>query len=266
MVEGVLEVVPGGGEGGAAGQGQVVAGLQVERSLEGPLRLGVAGGVALGAGLFHVAEAEGGPAGEVLRLGAQVGLEGGDAGVEVGGREEAGGHGGGGRGDTPAVVVACRADRHGAGGEGDGEEGGASREVESAAAPAGRGRTAYGGDPAGLLAPDDTGRRRECGSVLPLAVGRPRVILLLPRRPDAPHRGGALVGALAGPRQRGAPWRGRQVGDIPDVVVPLGLVVVRARGHALSSITLLWTGLVAWGGAARAVGASPAGRAGRGAG
>ncbi|MGJ5762016.1 hypothetical protein [Streptomyces galbus] len=76
--QGAPEVVPGGGEGGQAGERLVVVGAQGEGGVERLAGLRVPGRVALGAGLLDVGEPEGGPTAEVLRLGAQVGLERGD--------------------------------------------------------------------------------------------------------------------------------------------------------------------------------------------
>lgn len=72
--QGFLELVPGGGERGAALEGVLVVGRDLQRPLEGGLRLRVPGRVALRPGLLDVRQPERRPPVEVLGLRPQMSL------------------------------------------------------------------------------------------------------------------------------------------------------------------------------------------------
>ena len=102
--EGVGEVVAGGGDRGAGGEGgEVLVRLDLERPGRGVVGLLVVGGVAGEAGLLDVRDREVGPGHVVLRQAAQGVLQRGDAGLEVlAGVRHDPGHGRGGRRRTTA--------------------------------------------------------------------------------------------------------------------------------------------------------------------
>src|SRR5690606_14079780 len=89
--QGTREVVPGGGERGASGQGRFVAGGEGERAGEGPFGPRIVRGVARGPRLLDVGEAQGGPRAVVPWLGPQMSPEGTDPRVEVAPGEQSGG-------------------------------------------------------------------------------------------------------------------------------------------------------------------------------
>ncbi len=144
--QGAVEVVPGGGEGGASGERRVVVGPQSQGAVQCALRLRVAGGVALGAGLLDVREAERRPAAEVLGLGPEVSLEGGDARVQVATGEQLRGHGDRRGGGIGGSAVPDGAEHHGPGGECDRQRGRTEAELGRAPTTPGHGQPADGGD------------------------------------------------------------------------------------------------------------------------
>lgn len=90
VLQRALEVVPGRGERGETGEPLLVVGLQLQRLPERLLRLRIPRGITLGPRLLDVGESEGGPAAEVPRLAAEMGLQRLDARVEVPAGHEAG--------------------------------------------------------------------------------------------------------------------------------------------------------------------------------
>lgn len=143
--QGLLELVPGGGERGLSLDGVLVPGRDLQRPLQGCLRLRVPGRVTLRPRLLHIRQPERRPPVEVLGLRPEMSLQRGDTRVQTPTGQQLRRHRTG-RGDPRGPAVLRRPDGDGPGGHRHGQQCGTTGELNRPPATTRGGHPAYGGD------------------------------------------------------------------------------------------------------------------------